>query len=71
VDETGWSTWGEKRTLWTASTPRGAVFRVADDRHRDRLSELTGESFQGIVRSIAGGPTTASTLLHARSAGRT
>jgi transposase len=51
VDETGWSTWGEQRTLWTATTPRAAVFRVAEDRHRDRLEELIGKDFPGIVCS--------------------
>lgn len=51
VDETGWSTWGEQRTLWTATTPHAAVFRVAEDRHRDRLEELIGTDFAGIVCS--------------------
>jgi transposase len=51
VDETGWSTWGEQRTLWTATTPQAAVFRVAEDRHRDRLEELIGKHFPGIVCS--------------------
>jgi transposase len=51
VDETGWSTWGEQRTLWTATTPDAAVFRVACDRHRDRLEELIGKDFPGIVCS--------------------
>jgi len=51
VDETGWSTWGEQRTLWTATTPEAAVFRVAEDRHRDRLEELIGKDFAGIVCS--------------------
>ncbi|MCA1698834.1 MAG: IS66 family transposase, partial [Actinobacteria bacterium] len=51
VDETGWATAGEQRTLWTAATPEAAVFRVAEDRHRDRLVELIGEDFGGIVCS--------------------
>jgi transposase len=51
IDETGWSTWGEQRTLWTATTPQAAVFRVAEDRHRDRLEELIGKDFPGIVCS--------------------
>ncbi len=51
VDETGWSTWGQQRTLWTATTPKAAVFRVAEDRHRDRLEELIGEDYSGIVCS--------------------
>jgi hypothetical protein len=50
VDETGWSTAGEGRTLWTATTPGAAVFRVAEDRHRDRLDELIG-GYPGIVCS--------------------
>ena len=51
VDETGWSTWGEQRTLWTATTPEAAIFRVAEDRHRDRLEELIGKRFPGVVCS--------------------
>ena len=51
VDETGWSTAGEQRTLWTATTERAAIFRVAEDRHRDRLLELIGEDYAGVVGS--------------------
>ncbi len=50
VDETGWATAGEGRTLWTATTERAAIFRVAEDRHRDRLDELIG-GYPGIVCS--------------------
>ena len=50
VDETGWFRAGEGRTMWTATTPTAAVFRIACDRHRDRLDELLGE-FDGIVCS--------------------
>ncbi|MCA1700679.1 MAG: IS66 family transposase [Actinobacteria bacterium] len=50
VDETGWYTAGEQRTLWTATTPEAAIFRVAEDRHRDRLDELIG-GYDGIVCS--------------------
>jgi len=50
VDETGWLTAGEQRTLWTATSPGAAVFRVAEDRHRDRLDELIG-GYPGIVCS--------------------
>jgi len=50
VDETGWRTSGEGRTLWTATTPEAAIFRVAEDRHRDRLDQLIG-GFSGIVCS--------------------
>lgn len=51
VDETGWCTAGEGRALWTATTPTAAVFRVAEDRHRDRLTELIGADYDGIVCS--------------------
>jgi transposase len=51
VDETGWRTAGEGRALWAATTPEAAIFRVAEDRHRDRLRELIGEHFSGIVCS--------------------
>jgi transposase len=50
VDETGWRTAGEGRALWTATTPGAAIFRVAEDRHRDRLEELLGD-YPGIVCS--------------------
>jgi transposase len=51
VDETGWRTAGQGRTLWTATTPEAAIFRVFEDRHRDRLAELIGEEYEGIVCS--------------------
>jgi transposase len=51
IDETGWRTAGEGRALWTATTPEAAIFRVAEDRHRDRLCELIGERYEGIVCS--------------------
>jgi transposase len=51
VDETGWRTAGEGRALWTATTPGAAIFRVAEDRHRDRLEELIGPGYAGIVCS--------------------
>jgi transposase len=51
LDETGWATAGEGRTLWTATTDRAAIFRIAEDRHRDRLEELIGEDFDGICCS--------------------
>jgi len=50
ADETGWRTAGEQRTLWTACIERAAIFRVAADRHRDRLDELIGD-YPGIVCS--------------------
>jgi hypothetical protein len=51
VDETGWTTAGVDRTMWTATTPGAAVFRIAADRHRDRLNELLGPDFGGIYCS--------------------
>jgi transposase len=51
VDETGWATAGEGRTLWTATTAKAAIFRIAQDRHRDRLQELLGDEFAGICCS--------------------
>jgi len=51
VDETGWFLAGENRTIWTAATGQAAIFRIAGDRHRDRLEELLGPDFEGIVTS--------------------
>ncbi|MGH2714077.1 MAG: IS66 family transposase, partial [Thermoleophilaceae bacterium] len=51
VDETGWRTAGEGRALWTATTPAAAILLVAEDRHRDRLEELIGADYAGIVCS--------------------
>lgn len=51
VDETGWFTAHEGRTMWAATTPEAAIFRIAEDRHRDRLKELLGADFKGIVGS--------------------
>ena len=51
VDETGWYLAGENRTMWTAATARAAIFRIVEDRHRDRLEELLGTGFEGIVTS--------------------
>lgn len=51
IDETGWFTAHEGRTMWTAATPEAAIFRIAEDRHRDRLAELLGSDFSGIVGS--------------------
>ncbi len=51
VDETGSFLSGENRTMWTAATPHAAIFRIVEDRHRDRLQELLGSDFEGIVTS--------------------
>ncbi|MDQ2897579.1 MAG: IS66 family transposase [Actinomycetota bacterium] len=51
VDETGWFRQGSERTMWTAATPEAAIFKIVADRHRDRLEELLGAAFEGIVCS--------------------
>jgi transposase len=51
LDETGWFTAHEQRTMWTATTPQAAIFKIMADRHRDRLQELIGTDFTGIVGS--------------------
>ena len=51
VDETGWFRAGENRSMWTAATGNAAIFRIVEDRHRDRLIELLGDQFEGIVTS--------------------
>jgi len=51
VDETGWKLSGDGRSMWTATTPLAAVFRICADRHRDRLDELLGNDYAGIVCS--------------------
>lgn len=51
ADETGWQTAGDQRTLWTATTEHAAIFRIAEDRHADRLDELIGSDYAGIVCS--------------------
>jgi transposase len=51
IDETGWYLNGENRTMWTATNDQAAVFKIVEDRHRDRLQELLGPDFQGIVTS--------------------
>jgi transposase len=51
IDETGWYRAGENRSMWTAATPHAAIFRIVEDRHRDRLVELLGSDFSGIVTS--------------------
>ncbi|MGH2831561.1 MAG: IS66 family transposase [Solirubrobacteraceae bacterium] len=51
VDETGWYLSAENRWMWTAASADGAIFRIAEDRHSDRLTELLGPDFEGIVTS--------------------
>ncbi|MBU2601911.1 MAG: transposase, partial [Actinobacteria bacterium] len=42
IDETGWRTAGERRTLWGVLTARQALFRIAPDRHRREAEALLG-----------------------------
>jgi transposase len=51
IDETGWKTAGDRRTLWGAMTSRTAVFRIAPSRHGSEARMLLGERFAGIVCS--------------------
>jgi transposase len=51
IDETGWKTGGDKRTLWAALTSLTAVFRIAPSRHASEAKTLLGERFKGIVCS--------------------
>jgi transposase len=51
VDETGWYLAGENRWMWTATTAQAAIFKIVEDRHSDRLQELLGSDFNGIVTS--------------------
>ena len=51
VDETGWFLRGENRTMWTATTADAAIFKIVEDRHRDRLIDLIGADYAGIVTS--------------------
>jgi len=51
IDETGWRTAGQRRTLWGALSAREAVFRIAPDRDRREAKALLGEEFAGIACS--------------------
>ena len=51
IDETGWRLRGSKRTLWGATTPLVAVFRIAPDRHEREARALLGEDFAGVACS--------------------
>jgi len=51
IDETGWKTAGERRTLWGALSSQTAVFRIAPGRHAFEAKTLLGERFAGIVCS--------------------
>jgi len=44
MDETGWRTAGERRTLWGLFDQRHAYFAVAPDRHEDHAKELLADT---------------------------
>jgi transposase len=51
IDETGWRTAGERRTLWGSLSAQTAIFRIAAGRHQCEVKALLGEDFAGIVCS--------------------
>ena len=51
IDETGWKTKGDRRTLWGALTAQTAVFRIAAGRHASEAQLMLGERYRGIVCS--------------------
>ena len=46
IDETGWKTKGERRTLWGALTSQTAVFRIAAGRHASEAQTMLGERYR-------------------------
>jgi len=51
IDETGWKTKGERRTLWGALSAQTALFRIASGRHASEARLMLGERYGGIVCS--------------------
>ena len=51
VDETGWRTSGERRALWTATTPGATFLQIAEHCNREQFDALIGTSYPGIVVS--------------------
>jgi len=51
IDETGWRTAGERRTLWGVLSGQAALFRIAEGRHRREAQALLGEDFSGVACS--------------------
>ena len=50
VDETGWRTGGERRALWTATTPQATFLQIAEHCNREQFNALIG-AYPGIVIS--------------------
>ena len=51
VDETGWRTRGERRALWTATTPEATFLQIAEHCNREQFTALVGSAYPGIVIS--------------------
>jgi transposase len=51
VDETGWSTAGQRRWLWTMAASLGAVFQVQRWRSAEVARGLLGPEFRGVLVS--------------------
>ena len=51
IDETGWRTAGDRRTLWGALSAQPAVFRIAAGRHQCEVKALLGQDFARIACS--------------------
>ena len=51
IDETGWRTAGERRTLWGVLSGQEALFRIAEGRHQREAQALLGEDFSGVACS--------------------
>src|SRR5450759_268307 len=49
IDETGWRTAGERRTLWGVLSGQAALFRIAEGRHQREAQALLGEDFSGVA----------------------
>src|SRR5450830_265654 len=49
IDETGWRTAGERRTLWGVLSGQAALFRIAEGRHRREAQALLGEDFSVVA----------------------
>jgi hypothetical protein len=50
-DETSWWVGKPGWWLWVLATPQATIYRVADGRGRNVVSELLGEAFQGVLVS--------------------
>ncbi len=71
ADETGWTEAKSKAWLWVAVAVNLAVFLIRCSRGAKSARELLGESFRGILASIAGPPMDGSTAAADSCAGLT